>query len=87
MTADHFTREERAYQRLQGKRYKLAIEQKGLCFGCKWRDKEERGPFGMWKCNGYVDRMHLHCERDGKLPKFKYDEDTLDRLSKGVRGG
>jgi hypothetical protein len=83
VTGEFFTRSERAYGRLQAKRYKLAIEQKGLCYGCRWRDKETRGPFGMWKCNGYEDRMHLHCEEDGKLPKFTYDDDTLERLKRG----
>lgn len=82
MTGDFFTREERFYGRMQAKRYRLAIEQKGLCYACAFRDKETRGPFGMWKCNGYEDRMHLHCEEDGKLPKFTYDDDTLERLSK-----
>lgn len=83
MTGDFFTREERSYARMQAKRYKLAIEKKGLCYGCRWRDKEIRGPFGMWKCNGYEDRMHLHCETDNKLPKFSYDDDTLERLRNG----
>lgn len=82
MTEDHFTKPERVYMRMQAKRYRLAIQEKGLCYSCRFRDKETRGPFGMWKCNGYEDRMHLHCEEDGKLPKFTYDDDTLERLRK-----
>jgi ribosomal protein L37AE/L43A len=81
VSEDHFTKPERAYQRMQGKRHMAAIRDLGLCFSCKWRDKEQRGAFGMWKCNGYDNRMELHCDRDGLLPKYAYDDDTVERLA------
>lgn len=76
MTED-LTRPERAAQIRQAKRYRSAIKKRGLCSACVHRDKDRTTAFGMSCCSVGQDRIHLHCERDGKQPKFKFDPDVL----------
>lgn len=70
------TRPERAAQIRQAKRYKIAIKKEGVCSACKFRDKT----FGVWHCKGWEGRVHDACERDGKLPRFEFDDSVLERF-------
>lgn len=81
MTADALTRPERAAHIRQAKRYRNAIQKRGLCSACLHRDKERTTTFGMSCCTLGSDRIHLHCERDGRKPTFQFDPDVLKEFT------
>lgn len=76
MTADTLTRPERAAQIRQAKRYRAAIEKRGLCCACKHRDKDNTY-FGLSVCSIGQQRRHPQCERDGKAKRFEFDDSVL----------
>ena len=75
MSDGALTRPERAAQIRQAKRYRAAIEKRGLCCACKHRDPETY--FGVSVCGVGQDRQHPKCERDGKAPRFEFDDTVL----------
>lgn len=75
MSADDFTRPERAAQIRQAKRYKAAIEARGICSACKHRSDETY--FGRSVCTIGQMRQHPQCERDGKAKRFEFDDSVL----------
>ena len=80
MTDDHLTRPERAAQVRQAKRYRAAIKKLGLCSACIHRDREKLTAFGMHCCEVGQDRVHLHCEIDGRKPRFEFDATVLEQF-------
>lgn len=64
MNSDDFTRPEHAAQIRQAKRYKRAIETRGVCCACKHRDRTETLS-GRNVCRVGQQRMHPQCEKDG----------------------
>ena len=75
------TRPERAAQIRQAKRYRAAINREGICSACKFREQT----FEVWHCKGREERRHTPpsvpvCERDGKLPRFEFDDSVLERF-------
>ena len=87
MTADTLTRPERAAQIRQAKRYRAAIEKRGLCFACKHRSDETY--FGLNVCSIGQQRRHPQCERDGKGLRFTFDDTVLEQFREltGVKNG
>ena len=87
MSADDFTRPERAAQIRQAKRYRAAIEKRGLCCACKHRSDETY--FGLNVCSIGQQRTHPQCERDGKGLRFTFDDTVLEQFRevKGVKNG
>lgn len=84
MTADDFTRPERAAQIREAKRYKLAIERRGLCSACVHRKVDVYWGMKRWSCNGKSDlRQAPGCETDGRLPKFEFDPAVLKEFKDG----
>ncbi len=81
MTEDHFTRPERAAQIRQAKRYRVAIRKRGLCSACVHRDKDRLTVFGMSVCKVGQDRLHFHCEKDGRQPTFEFDPTVLKEFA------
>lgn len=79
MSAGKFTGPERSAQVRQAKRYRAAIEKKGLCSACKHRDKSETF-WGRSVCRVGQHRMHPQCDRDGKGVVFVFDETVLDQF-------
>lgn len=79
MTADDLTRPERSAQIRQAKRYKVAIEKRGLCCGCLHRDRSS-APFGINHCRLKVERRYPTCDRDGRHPKFEFDATILEEF-------
>lgn len=79
MTTDGFTRPERAAQIRQAKRYKRAIETRGLCCACVHRDRTQTY-WGRNVCRVGQQRMHPQCERDGKGVRFEFDASVLDQF-------
>lgn len=80
MNADDFTRPERAAQIRQAKRYRKAIEKRGLCTACKHRSLGETF-WGRSICRIGQQRMHPQCERDGKGLRFEFDDTTLEQFA------
>lgn len=76
MNVDDLTPPEKSAQRRQAKRYKVAIEKRGLCCACKHRDRSS-APFGINHCRLKVERRYPTCDRDGREPKFQFDETVL----------
>lgn len=76
MTADEFTRPERAAQIRQAKRYKRAIEKRGVCCACIHRNREEKF-WGRNVCRLGQQRQWPACDRDGREPRFTFDPDVL----------
>lgn len=79
MTEDKYTRPERAAEIRLAKRYRSAIEKKGLCSACKHRDREATF-WGRSICRIGQQRQHPQCDRDGKGVKFEFDETVLDQF-------
>ncbi len=77
MTADDFTRPERAAQIRQAKRYRSRIMRNGLCFACIHGETT----LGVFHCRNREDRQHGACERDGQTPKFEFAVETLKKLA------
>ena len=75
MTDGALTRPERAAQIRQAKRYKAAIEKRGLCSACKHRDPETY--FGVSVCSVGQQRRYPQCETDGKATRFEFDDTVL----------
>lgn len=81
MTADEFTRPERAAQIRQAKRYKRAIEKRGICCACKHRAIGET-KWGRSHCRvGGEERQHPTCDRDGKGIRFEFDDTVLGEFA------
>lgn len=81
--ASFMTREERSYQRMQGKRYRAAILKKGLCCVCVHRGPDNQTLFGMRTCKYGENRISEHCRTDGKQPKFEVDAAAVERFRDG----
>ena len=79
MTADTLTRPERAAQIREAKRYRRAIEKRGLCTACRHRDREQTF-WGRNVCRIGQQRQHPQCERDGKGVRFEFDETVLEEF-------
>jgi hypothetical protein len=79
VSADDFTRPERAAQIRQAKRYKRAIEKCGLCVACIHRDRSQTY-WGRNVCRVGQQRMHPQCERDGKGVRFEFDPAVLEQF-------
>lgn len=75
MTDGALTTPERAAQIRQAKRYRAAIEKRGLCCACKNRGDETY--FGLNVCSIGQQRTHPQCERDGKAKRFEFDDSVL----------
>lgn len=75
MTDGALTRPERAAQIRQAKRYRAAIEKRGLCCACKHRGDETY--FGLNVCSIGQQRRHPQCETDGKALRFELDDTVL----------
>jgi len=75
VTDGALTRPERAAQIRQAKRYRAAIEKRGLCCACKNRGTETY--FGLNVCSVGQQRRHPQCETDGKAPRFEFDDTVL----------
>jgi len=80
MSEDDLTRPERAAQIRQAKRYRAAIEKRGLCCACIHRDRYS-APFGMNHCRLKVERRHPTCQKDGRGPTFEFDATVLDQFA------
>lgn len=72
MTSD-FTSPERSAQIRQAKRYRAAIQKRGICSACTCREKT----FGIWHCRDNPGRAHGMCQQDGRLPQFQFDDEVL----------
>ena len=81
MTADNLTRPERAAQIRQAKRYRNAIQKRGICCACIHRDRDRTTVFGMSCCEVGQDRIHPQCEKDGKAKKFQFDDTVLKEFA------
>ncbi len=79
MSADNLTRPERAAQIRQAKRYRAAIEKRGLCCACKHRDTENTY-FGLNVCGIGQQRRHPQCDTDGKATRFEFDDTVLEQF-------
>ena len=79
MSADSMTRPERAAQIRQAKRYRKAIDKRGLCSACVHRNREETF-WGRSVCSIPGNRQHPTCERDGRMPKFQFDPTVLEEF-------
>ncbi len=88
MSADDFTRPERAAQMRQARRYMAAIEKRGRCFACLNRDRNNTY-FGLNVCSIGQQRRHPQCERDGKGLRFTLDDTVLEQFREltGVKNG
>lgn len=78
MTDGALTRPERAAQIRQAKRYRAAIEKRGLCCACKHRGTETY--FGLNVCSVGQQRRHPQCETDGRALRFEFDDTVLDQF-------
>jgi len=81
VSEDDFTRPERAAQIRQAKRYRAAIRKRGLCSACVHRDRDRVTVFGMSVCSIGQDRLHYHCENDGRKPVFTFDPSVLKEFA------
>lgn len=70
------TRPERAAARRQAKRYKAAIDKRGLCSACKHREVT----LGRFHCRNKEERSYGACEFDGRTPKFEFDPECLNQF-------
>jgi hypothetical protein len=77
MTADDYTRPERAAEVRQAKRYRAAIKKQGTCVACVHRNRDETF-WGRAICKLGDKRQHPQCERDGKDLKFEFDASVLE---------
>lgn len=77
MPDEALTRPERAAQIRQAKRYRSAIQKRGLCSACKFRQQT----LGIYHCRNWEDRQHGNCETDKKLPYFEFDPDVLKEFA------
>lgn len=83
MSGEFFTREERAYGRLQAKRYKQGILKQGYCAVCVHRADTTQTLFGLRICKVGENRISEHCRTDGRQPKFEVDAAAVERLRDG----
>lgn len=84
MSADDYTRPERATEILKAKRYKAAIQRRGLCSACIHRHVDEFWGVKRWSCSGKAAlRQHPACETDGRQPKFEFDASVLKEFGNG----
>lgn len=83
MSADDFTRPERAAQIRQAKRYKAAIRKQGTCVACIHRDPTTMF-WGRSICRIGDNRQHPQCEQDGKGLKFEFDDTVLKRFQEAA---
>lgn len=75
--ADRYSNPERYAERRIAKRYRAAIQKRGLCSACVHRDRDNRTVFGMNCCEIGKDRIHPQCENDGKPKRFVFDPEVL----------
>lgn len=81
MSEDDLTRPERAAQIRQAKRYKRAIEKRGLCSACTHREVETVWGVKVWRCAGKkLPRTFPDCQNDGRQPKFEFDPTILEEF-------
>lgn len=81
MSEDDLTRPERAAQIRQAKRYKRAIEKRGLCSACIHREKAVVCEVTFWRCADKKDsRQFPQCQNDGRQPKFEFDPAILEEF-------
>ena len=85
MTDGSLTRPERAAQMRQAKRYRAAIEKRGVCSACKNRDTENTY-FDLYVCKIGQQRTYPQCERDGKPTRFEFDDTVLAQFQDKQRG-
>lgn len=76
MTADAYTRPERAAEIRLAKRHRARIAKLGLCSACVHRGET----FGIYHCRLWHDRRHPQCDKDGKGITFTFDPETLEPL-------
>lgn len=62
-------------QRLK-KRYRAALNRRGLCAFCACREVT----LGVVHCSQHPSRQRGMCKDDGKLPAFRLDETTLQEF-------
>ncbi len=77
MTDQPLTRPERAAEVMLAKRVKKRMDVKrhkcGTCCLCMHREVT----FTIYHCRNNVARQHPMCERDGRTPRFEFDDSTL----------
>lgn len=73
------SRPEAFADRVFKKRYVAAMKREGLCSFCTLREVS----FGVAHCKGQPERQHGLCVQDKKLPQFRLDDTTLERLRHG----
>lgn len=58
------------------KRYRVAIQKRGICCACVHRDRT----LDIDHCRGQESRQHGACKTDGKSPQFELDDTTLEEF-------
>lgn len=81
--ADAYSRPERFTERKTAKRYRAAIQKRGLCLVCTHRDRDNTY-WGKNVCSIGQARMHPQCDRDGRAFRFTVDAEAIEQFKQGM---
>ncbi len=81
--ADHYSRPEMACERKIAKRYRAAIQKRGLCLVCTHRDREATY-WGKNVCSIGQARMHPQCDKDGRGFRFTVDAEAIEQFKRAA---
>jgi hypothetical protein len=74
LNPDNLSKPEAYAEQRFKKRYRVAIQKRGICCACVFRDRT----FDVDHCKGFEDRRDGACKTDGKLPQFAVDATALE---------
>lgn len=76
LNPENLSRPEASAEQKLKKRYRVAFRKRGACAFCLFREST----FGVIHCQRQESRQRGMCEDDGRLPKFRLDDTTLEEF-------